>query len=496
MPIDTGGPAKTIKKQSYDKPDELSDLSADRADLIVQWARFHRQASLAEWNNEVSEGIWDVYLGLRANYPEQDGQQLKLLSKNAVLRQLGKKIKAEKQKPHSSSERDDGLQKGQSGVECIEILDKDSLQTARSDLEEAFNNFQEFVPKRKLINASGRVEAGDLIMDNVEGDLPKEKRPTLDNDDFLPVGGSFGALSVPSSFHNPFVRSMRRLVHYEVLKSGKVPIDGRNFEQIADRLLVRRPGKKPTAEAWHRDEAMFAEEGDDVYGGWLNLDNEVQRFSFVPNTAFDEGVQNRNRGFAPLTELDHPYCLWNSVSKEIQPGHLLLFNERTIHEVLPSSLPQTTCRLFFGWRVTYSNHPLTPGLEQRLRDQEALPIKSGQHPHPNPDASFQLQKGQSYPGPPPMWPKLYWTNNPNLLESLAQYVHLDLLGVKHYPAASKTVQRWPEGVVVPKQFIPSLRELNFQMYDEYTDEEKSILTPGREWKGLLDRSGNRVNFVS
>lgn len=488
-------PTKTIEKLSNSKQPDLSTLVAEIAVSIVDWARVQGQTSLAEWNIKISNGIEDICKRFQTKHPGiMNREELERLSTKACLQELTKRIKqAKTSKAHNSFEQD-GLQEGQSGVVCIEILDDESLGKARSDLKEAFNNFREFVPKRKLRIENGRVVEGELVMENIEGNVWKTKKPTLDNDDFLPVGGSFGALSVPSSFHNPFVRRMRRLVHYEVLKSGKLPIQGRNFEQVADRLLVRRPGKSPTAEAWHRDEAMFAEKGDDVYGGWLNLDTKVQYFSFVPNTAFDQSVKGLNRGFAPLSEHDHPYCLWNSVLKEIKPGHLMLFNERTIHEVLPNSLKETTCRLFFGWRLTYSTQPLTPGLEQRLRDQEALPIKSGQHPHPNPDASFQLEKGQHYPGPPPMWPKLYWTNNPNLLESLAQYVRLDLLQVKHYSAGSKSVQKWPAGVVAPKQFIPSLRELNFRMYDEYTDEEKSILTPRRNWKGLLDRSGNEVDF--
>ena len=266
---------------------------------------------------------------------------------------------------------------------CIEILDTAALKQARSDLKQEFDNFPEFVQKRELRIENGKIEEGGPSL-----------WPTLENDDFLPVGGSFGALGNPSSFHNPFVRKMRRLVHYEVLKSGKVPIHGRNFEQIADRLLVRRPYKSPTAEAWHRDEAMFAEEGDDIYGGWLNLDTTDQHFSFVPNTAFDDSVKGVNMGFAKLREDEHPYCLWNSIEETIKPGHLMLFNERTIHEVLSRRHRQTTCRLFFGWRVTYSQSPLTPGLDKRLDDQEALPIKSGQHPHPDPDASYQLKDGQ------------------------------------------------------------------------------------------------------
>ena len=478
--MDTGVLPGVTKEPNFKL--QVSIRLTSMAESIVKWASDNQTASLAEWKTEINNGIQSIITEVNIKEPGKFKlEELEKWTGKGVLKSLKALIK--KTKKGGQSVCPPGLEHGQSGVVCIEILDTAALKQARSDLKQEFDNFPEFVQKRELRIENGKIEEGGPSL-----------WPTLENDDFLPVGGSFGALGNPSSFHNPFVRKMRRLVHYEVLKSGKVPIHGRNFEQIADRLLVRRPYKSPTAEAWHRDEAMFAEEGDDIYGGWLNLDATDQHFSFVPNTAFDDSVKGVNRGFAKLSEYEQPYCLWNSSLETIKPGHLMVFNERTIHEVLSHGHHETICRLFFGFRVTHGESPLTPGLDKRLDDQEALPIKSGQHPHPHPDASIQLKRDQIFPGPPPVYPQLYWANHPNKLELLAQYFHRSLLEVKHYGEHTKNREKYKTGVITVKRFFPSLEELGSK-FDKYTDEEIAILKPGRRWTGLLDRESNEVDFA-
>ena len=184
--------------------------------------------------------------------------------------------------------------------------------------------------------------------------------------------------------------------HVAVVEAGVLPIgQDELFEQIADRLMVRRSEKKPTSEAWHRDEAKFAKPGDTLYGGWLNMDStRVQYFSMVPGSANE--VQEQNFGFSPIPKEDHVRLVSLSRRVAIPPGHLLIFNERTIHEVVAEGPTMrekkfgeggshlARCRLFFGWRTTKQAEPLTSNLMARLRDQEGLPLKSGQHLHPPP----------------------------------------------------------------------------------------------------------------
>jgi hypothetical protein len=108
---------------------------------------------------------------------------------------------------------------------------------------------------------------------------------------------------------------------------------------------------------------------------------------------------------------------------------MMVFNERTIHEVAPVTCEgRSSCRLFFGWRITDGTTPLFYDLERRLAEQDGMPLKSGQHKHAYSDrknggrykemADFDkaliFDKAantlgfKNYPGGPPMYPSAYW----------------------------------------------------------------------------------------
>lgn len=189
---------------------------------------------------------------------------------------------------------------------------------------------------------------------------------------------------------------------------------------------------------------------------------------------------------------------------EIPPGHIMIFNERTIHEVMARPLKQSEkvgrtgsqlarCRLFFGWRTTMKEEPITPNLKERLDDQEALPIKSGQHIHPKPPKDAI----RGYPGPPAMYSKLHPTNFPLLLKRLASHLKPAATEIYKYQLGGKQAQRFPNGLIAPKMYMPSLRELNtldssIKMYGEYSDAERSILYPSRQWRDLVRLDGSVV----
>src|SRR4029077_13121294 len=96
------------------------------------------------------------------------------------------------------------------------------------------------------------------------------------------VGGGFGALGNPSSFHNECVRQLRLrmmmtavplFATFESQRPGGMP--PRKLEQLLDRMLYRPPKDKPTAESWHRDISVHLEAfrgpnidlADVVFGG-------------------------------------------------------------------------------------------------------------------------------------------------------------------------------------------------------------------------------------
>lgn len=401
-----------------------------------------------------------------------------------------------------------GLGPGQSGVIVIPFADAATLAQLRAELAEYVDSMPEYKPAGLNPNPYAPKEE---IFEPVPGAFRKDagyNPSTFDNDAFFPVEGGFAAMGNPSSFHNPFVRKLRMAAHVAVLESGVIPVAAdENFEQVADRLMIRRSGKNPTAEAWHRDEAKFAVPGDTVYGGWVNLDTDrSQVFSMVPFSANE--VAGQNNGFARIEESKHVDLVRYSFQTVVPPGYILIFNERTIHEVVARPLKSletrgrtgsqlARCRLFFGWRTTKSTTPITPNLDARLEMQEALPIKSGQHVHPNPPPGAPVD----YPGPPAMYSKLHPTNFPLLLKRLASHLKPAATQLYMYQPGGKQAQRFPNGLVAPKLFMPSLRELSevdssIQMYPAYSDEEKSILFPSRVWRNLRRLDGSIVSELS
>ena len=303
------------------------------------------------------------------------------------------------------------------GVTVIPVLTSQEVADWRAAVAQAMDSFPEFRPPLQFNRAS-----------NVPSELAG---------DFKFVGGGFSALANPSSFHHPTIRRLRALVYERVLaaderagngdsNTGKSVFGfwdpqsenyGRLLEKLSDRLMYRRIDNKPPAESWHRDDALGVDPADPatnypadvVYGGWLNLDvGANQYFSCIPysastttrtgsgfgsikSRAYDDSGNPHER-VEMLEWIKHMYRI------KIPPGHLLIFDEMTIHEVLATEKPFDSMRLFFGWRISGRNsnhpdaHPTDPptrpmiwNLDQRLDEQQAMPIKSGQHKALNQD---------------------------------------------------------------------------------------------------------------
>lgn len=213
-----------------------------------------------------------------------------------------------------------------------------------------------------------------------------------------------------------------------------------------------------------------------------------------------------NKGFSPIPVSHHADLESRKCLVEVPPGGIIIFNERTVHEVLPSHMSKSDkagksgsqlaqCRLFLGWRTTQYNQPITPNLMERLRAQEGMPLKSGQHEHPRPPPGWE----KGYPGPPPMYSNLTLTNQPLSLKRLASHLKPAATEFFQFQNEGPQSKRFKNGFYKPFRFLPSLRELNakdptISMYSAYTREEISMLYPDRVWRNLhaIDGSVRKV----
>jgi hypothetical protein len=157
---------------------------------------------------------------------------------------------------------------------------------------------------------------------------------------------------------------------------------GAKLETVIDRILVRPPLDVPTKESWHRDESPYSKEGDIVFGGWLNLDEDVQKFSCVLGTHHEN---SRRLGFGKIpAEQQAAYDAQKTVI-EVPPGHIILFSENIVHEILCNKTTiknHTSIRQFISYRITEDTEPLVGAkvLETELDTQAVCHIKSGQIP--------------------------------------------------------------------------------------------------------------------
>ncbi len=246
------------------------------------------------------------------------------------------------------------------GVVTIQVLKDDASQLFR----EAEESFPEFKP----------------------GAVPK-------------VLGGFAAYANPSSFHCPLVKSLRKITFDAVIKSGVFreylkevrPDTWQQFrlELLFDRMMHRYPEQKPIAETAHRDVTpgnLLVEEDDDLlFGGWLNPTSQNQYFVGKPGSHI--GIRNTFQvsraleGFCKLDTKSQEYQEYKKSKQKfkIPPGHLIIFPQHLLHEVLSQKGPEQF-RLFFGWRLTKSRTTLFPEKAHTIDTLGVPRIPSGQIP--------------------------------------------------------------------------------------------------------------------
>lgn len=214
------------------------------------------------------------------------------------------------------------------------------------------------------------------------------------------VLGGFAAYANPASFHCPFVKKLRQLTLKRVLKAQIFqkyleeirPTTHWNYrvEVLFDRILRRYPDQKPGAETAHRDvtpNKFLKEEDDDhLFGGWLNLTDHDQFFVAKPGSHL--GIRNTfevskaHKGFCTLDLKSDEYQNYQETKEmfTVPPGHLIIFPQHLIHEVLSKKSEHEQFRLFFGWRLTKGTQPLFPNKESTIDDLGVPMIPSGQIP--------------------------------------------------------------------------------------------------------------------
>mgnify|MGYP001597566781 CR=1 FL=1 len=268
------------------------------------------------------------------------------------------------------------------------------------------------------------------------------------------VGGGFGALANPASFHNPFVRDLRERAMAAVLPVFSALSPGTRFAHTIDRMMVRTAGQAPSAETWHRDVSP-SPAGTRVFGGWINLDAHPQYFSCVRATH----TSTSGSGFAKLSKQDAAhYTALRKLGRDpvvrvaIPPAHILIFSENLIHEVYPAKAKYTMRRLFLGWTLGQPIHA-SKQLKIQLRHQTAVTLKSGQTPR--------------------LWPRLYWVNFPDKLESLALNFREDLRESRTVQSGKRRGQRFR---IVPESLAGT------RAYKSYSRRERRMLFPHRHWK--------------
>lgn len=271
--------------------------------------------------------------------------------------------------------------------------------------------------------------------------------------------------------HSRFCRNLRLVAQYVALKEVFGPMleadDKLQFEQCFDRTMIRRPSQKPGKESFHRDESPGALPTDTVYGGWINLDPFPQYFSGCPGTHKEVA---KNRGFAKIGKEEMKKYKGKQELITIPPGHIFIFYERMVHEVLPSKKKEDQHRMFTGWRTTYSKVPLVPNVEALIKLQAPMPIKSGQ------------QCTQ--------YSRMHWTNWRKRLSDWSvknfKPQFLRELTVKSGKEAGKkytVVQRTMKPLKAP-----GMKEAGIYHYLEYEQHEIDIMKPGRTFKVLTPGS--------
>lgn len=277
----------------------------------------------------------------------------------------------------------------------------------------------------------------------------------LDNNQKSYVLGGFSALANPSSFHNVFVRKIRQWCHIAILPHMKSISDGRKLEQVFDRMMYRPAGITPSKESWHWDEAPGVCDDDMTFGGWLNFDAKSQWFSCAPGTHSLKGTPKGGFKKVKKDKLEKQLLKNPPTKIEIPPGHIIVFFETILHEVVSEKKNYDSMRLFLGWRLTHNNNPLYSGNIDAAINFATPRLKSGQLP--------------------PMYSLLHWTNWLDKLEKFSKTRMDKKCLEKKWRKKTGTYH------TVVMRHLPSLIDLGLPCPPPYKENELEMFVPRKSW---------------
>ena len=206
---------------------------------------------------------------------------------------------------------------------------------------------------------------------------------------------------------HPFFKKLIKNYDYPKLR------DNFKLEILFDRMMYRKKGQKAVAEAWHRDVIMKGKinKRDEIFGGWINLDSHDQYFSFIPgshlgilaseiHSGFDTMVNNLTRQFLDdksvklatqdMKQNDRKKYIdklikntMNKINKYkyravVPPGHIILFPQYILHEVVATPAKHDMMRLFNGIRLTTGEKTLNS--VDMMNDQKIPLLPGGMYP--------------------------------------------------------------------------------------------------------------------
>lgn len=323
--------------------------------------------------------------------------------------------------------------------------------------------------------------------------------------------GGTSFLGAPSVFHNMVSRQIRKtalinlvpLVFSPYVRKYLGDREQYRLEVVPDRVMVRPKDDEAAAESWHRDVAPATVDGDIVFGGWVNLDlphrtrdgkmdNGSQTFSCVPTTHRFAKNDVTGMGFSKLSKAELEAHAGKETKVKIPPGHVLIFAENLVHEVVKKKRPDyTTVRQFLGWALTkrkeksilvdIDGRRLTrENLETLCHDNAVIPLKSGQYP--------------------PLYPELYHTNTNNrvpLLQFMAYNLVPNALRFSFKEQANRKEDAPKYGRFISLDYrrsFKSLREMGVKLHPEYTGPELRMLMPQSHWDIPDPETGQVVRF--
>jgi len=404
-----------------------------------------------------SEETFEVFQTLKRNPESIAPKQVKFLKESGVTRKSVQISGGDYVYTHFDMKSYDELntvkQLFLAGVTTVPVIPSKKIQEYQRKFDAALHNFREY--KRDPENPELDSEGNPLVY----------------------VAGGFAALGNPSSFHNEFSREMRELgfeAMMELMKGYSPMIapsevsDVYRLQALSDRMMFRQKGQKPTAESWHRDvmKPGSIDEYDELFGGWINLDLQDQYFSCIPGSHLDIVQKRLEAGFATLSgALDKinggktdPKELKAAMTEVTQhrhqftvpPGHMIVFPQYILHEVVANIAEYNMRRQFTGWRLTTMDGPLYP--ITLFDDNAVIPLPGSMKP--------------------PMYAQMHlmgFKNKPFKMGPETKY------SLVEWSEASFHERCIGENGIVHRH-MKSLTEYGFELYPKYTKKEKRILS--------------------